>query len=77
MAFLKSLRARTGSKQRDILSNLDIRVILKTFPVWMSKNSDIHDNLPLIAELFDLAIIDESTQCDIASCLQFCSEQSV
>jgi len=69
MAFLKSLRARTGSKQRDILSNLDIRVILKTFPVWMSKNSDIHDNLPLIAELFDLAIIDESTQCDIASCL--------
>ena len=67
--FLKSLRARTGAKQRDILSKLDIGMILKTFPVWMSKNSDIHDNMPLIPEMFDLAIIDEATQCDIASCL--------
>ena len=69
MDFLKSLRARTGAKQRDMLSKLDIRMILKTFPVWMSKNSDIHDNMPLIPEMFDLAIIDEATQCDIASCL--------
>ena len=69
MDFLKSLRARTGAKQRDILSKLDIGMILKTFPVWMSKNSDIHDNMPLIPEMFDLAIIDEATQCDIASCL--------
>ncbi len=69
MDFLKSLRARTGAKQRDILSKLDIGMILKTFPVWMSKNSDVHDNMPLISEMFDLAIIDEATQCDIASCL--------
>ncbi|MCP4772624.1 MAG: AAA family ATPase [Planctomycetaceae bacterium] len=69
MDFLKSLRARTGAKQRDLLSKLDIGMILKTFPVWMSKNSDIHDNMPLIPEMFDLAIIDEATQCDIASCL--------
>ena len=69
MDYLKSLRARTGLKQRDLLSKLDIGVILETFPVWMAKNSDIHDNLPLIPELFDLAIIDEASQCDIASCL--------
>ena len=69
MDYLKSLRARTGLKQRDLLSKLDIGVILETFPVWMAKNSDIHDNLPNIPELFDLAIIDEASQCDIASCL--------
>ena len=69
MDFLKSIRARTGTKQREILSKLDIGVILKTFPVWMAKSADIHDNLPLIPGMFDLAIIDEATQCDIASCL--------
>ena len=67
--FLKSIRARTATKQKDILSKLDISVILKTFPVWLTNNSDIHDNMPLMEGMFDLVIIDESTQCDIASCL--------
>ena len=31
--------------------------------------SDIHDVLPMKQEMFDLAIIDEATQCDIASCI--------
>src|SRR5262249_22291648 len=63
------LRARTGGKQEDLFNKIDLEVLLTAFPVWLVNLSDIHDVLPLKRELFDLAIIDEATQCDIASCL--------
>lgn len=67
--FLRGLRARTGGKQEELFKEVDFRVILKAMPIWLVKLSDIHEVLPLYHELFDLVIIDEATQCDIASCL--------
>jgi superfamily I DNA and/or RNA helicase len=67
--FLKALRARTGGKQEDLFNTIDFKILFSAFPVWLVNLSDIHDILPLRQELFDLAIIDEATQCDIASCL--------
>lgn len=67
--FLKALNARTSSQQESILKSLDFNVIFKTFPVWLVKFTDIYRVLPLQKELFDVAIIDEATQCDIATCL--------
>jgi len=67
--FLKGIRARTSSRQEELFKSINFSVILKTFPIWLTNLSDIHDVLPLKKELFDLAIIDEATQCDIASCL--------
>jgi len=67
--FLKGLRARTGGKQEDLFNTVDFKILFTAFPVWLVNLSDIHDVLPLKQDLFDLAIIDEATQCDIASCL--------
>jgi hypothetical protein len=67
--FLKALRARTGGKQEDLFNTVDFKILFTAFPVWLVNLSDIHDVLPLRQDLFDVAIIDEATQCDIASCL--------
>jgi superfamily I DNA and/or RNA helicase len=43
--------------------------LLETFPIWMVNLADIASVVPFSRELFDLAILDEATQCDMASCL--------
>jgi len=63
------LRARHGSRQENLFDEIDFKLILKTFPIWLVKMSDIYKVLPLQTELFDIAIIDEATQCDVASTL--------
>ncbi len=67
--FLKAIRARTGGKQEDLFKKIDFKILFKAFPIWLVNLADIYDVLPLRMELFDLAIIDEATQCDIASCI--------
>ncbi len=67
--FYKGISSRTGVKQEEFFEETDFSVILRTFPIWLVKMSDIYKVLPLNNELFDVAIIDEATQCDIASCL--------
>lgn len=48
-------------------AKVDFQRILKAFPIWLTKLSDLSSVLPLEAELFDVVIIDEATQCDPAS----------
>jgi hypothetical protein len=67
--FLNGLRARTGERQERMFARLDFEKLLNTFPIWLVKLTDLYRVLPLQQELFDLVIIDEATQCDIASCL--------
>ncbi len=67
--FLNAIRARTSSKREQLFSELNFNVLFRAFPVWLCKLSDLQKVLPLKPELFDLVIIDEATQCDIASCL--------
>lgn len=67
--FLKAIRSRTGGKQEDLFNKMDFSILLKIFPIWLVNLTDISKVLPLENELFDLAIIDEATQCDIASCI--------
>ncbi len=68
--FSQAIRARTGGKQEQLFSEIDFeRVILHTFPIWLANLADVSEALPLQTEMFDVAIIDEATQCDIASCL--------
>ena len=43
--------------------------MIAAFPVWATTNLSIRRNLPLRAEMFDLVIIDEASQCDIPSAL--------
>ena len=67
--FLRAIRARTGVKQEDLFRQIDFRTLLTALPIWLINLADIQEVLPLKKDLFDLAIIDEATQCDIASCL--------
>ncbi len=65
----QALRARTGKRKENLFSQIDFKILLEAFPVWLVSMKDIYKVLPLQAELFDLAIIDEATQCDIAASL--------
>lgn len=67
--FLQALKARRRTRQSELFENLSFKVILKTFPIWLVKLSDIHRVLPLIPEMFDFVIIDEATQCDVTTCI--------
>lgn len=42
---------------------------LEVFPVWATTNLSARANFPLTSKLFDLVIIDEASQCDIASAI--------
>ena len=65
--FLKGIRARTLSKQDKIFGELSFSQILRTFPIWLCKLSDLFEVLPLEENLFDLVVIDEASQVDLAS----------
>ena len=67
--LVKALMARTGNKKEAIFDNIQFKKVLKALPIWISNSTDIHKVLPLTKELFDLVIIDEATQCDMASSL--------
>ncbi len=68
-ALLATLRARRGGKREEMFNQLDFESLFKVFPLWLTNLSDVHRTLPLHAHLFDLAIIDEASLCDVASCL--------
>jgi len=67
--LLKALKARTGNRKESFFEGIDFKKLLKTLPIWVANSTDIHRVLPLEKELFDVVIIDEATQCDIASSL--------
>lgn len=64
-----SLKARTSSRREMLFNELDFESLFDAFPIWLSKLADLQQVLPLKKRLFDVVIIDEASQCDIASCL--------
>ncbi len=67
MDVKKSFSSRTASKREFLQERIDYYPLLNAFPIWMVKLKDIYKSIPLKKNLFDLVIIDEATQCDIAS----------
>lgn len=67
--LVKAFKARTGNRKESIFETINFKKILKTLPIWVANSTDINKVLPLQKELFDVVIIDEATQCDIASSL--------
>lgn len=65
----RALRARTGGKQETYFREAGLEQVLEALPIWLVNLSDVHRILPLQCGAFDLAIIDEATQCDMASAL--------
>ena len=46
-----------------------VAAALPAIPVWGVTNLSARTNLPLVSGLFDLVVIDEASQCDVASAL--------
>ncbi len=67
--FLAAIRARSDSKQQGLFEEIRFDSLLHAFPVWLCKLTDLSHVLPWRRGLFDVVILDEATQCDIASCL--------
>ena len=51
------------------LQKLDVETLTHFLPVWLVKIDEIASCLPIQKDVFDVAIVDEATHCDIASCL--------
>ena len=67
--FKTALEARSTAEQDKIFAELDFGALLHTFPIWAVTNPHAAELLPLEREMFDLVIIDEASQCDVASAL--------
>lgn len=65
----KALVTRKKNLQNRLLEDEDFKPLLEAFPCWCVTSYAISNSLPLKPALFDVAIIDEASQCDIASCI--------
>ncbi len=67
--FLSAVRAKQSGLFVSRSADLDWGVLFSVLPIWIGRIGDLHEVLPLQAELFDVAIVDEATLCDMASLL--------
>jgi len=63
-----ALVERRKKKTDNIMEAEDFKPLLDAFPCWCVTTYAVSDSLPLKPGMFDVAIIDEASQCDIASC---------
>ena len=64
----KAIVERKKNLQNRLLEEEDFTPLLEAFPCWCVTTYAISGSLPMKPGLFDVAIIDEASQCDIASC---------
>ena len=64
----RALVSRKKKSNDSILETEDFKPLLDAFPCWCVTTYAVSDSLPLKPGMFDVAIIDEASQCDIASC---------
>ncbi|MDA3963057.1 MAG: ATP-binding protein [Planctomycetota bacterium] len=65
--WIKALRARSGHYRERHLASANIDAILSAFPIVACPLNELAAALPLDTGCFDLGIIDEASQCDLAS----------
>lgn len=65
---IKELQFQGVTKGRE-LSEADAQRVLASRPVWAVSTQSAPSRIPLVAGLFDFLIIDEASQCDIATAL--------
>lgn len=67
--FSKAIRARTIQTRDERFAQVKFDRLKNAFPVWLVNLSEVGQVLPMTQELFDLVIIDEASQCDMATAL--------
>lgn len=61
------LKEPNFTKLSEKIHNFNFDLILKALPIWLTTTKQISNHLPLKKQIFDLVIVDEASQCDIAS----------
>ena len=70
--FRKLIRSKIDEDQRAVretMQSQNFGKVLKRLPAWAVTNLSVGSRVPLQPGIFDLVIIDEASQCDIASCV--------
>lgn len=67
--FGKMLHWTRGDKVLEKMEQINYEKLLNAFPIWLSEIRNIGEILPNQAELFDLVIVDESSQVNLAEIL--------
>ncbi len=67
--FSSALRARASGRQEALFAEMNLPLLLEAFPLWMSTFRDLAKLAPFEREMFDLVVVDEATQSDMASAL--------
>lgn len=67
--LLQGLKANSSSQRDALHDQLDLKTLLSAFPIWLCRLSDLYRIIPMKKELYDVVIIDEASQCDMASVL--------
>jgi len=62
----KGINSEHGVKRDEFFKSIDDDQIKRVFPIWLVTLDDLANVLPLRKEFFDLVVLDEGTQCDIA-----------
>lgn len=68
-ALAVALRSRSSGHRSDRLEAIDWPTLTQAFPVWVVAAGALDRALPLSCGLFDLLIMDEATQCNLALAL--------
>lgn len=66
-SFNASLGAQTNQRKESYFSQADIKSLFEFFPIWLTNLKDVGNVFPFEKNLFDLVIIDEASQVDIAN----------
>lgn len=67
--YNQAIRARQSQQQLSLFTEINTDLLLKAFPIWIVTLDELHKFLPLKQGLFDVMVMDEANQCDIASAL--------
>ncbi len=67
--FHEALKMSSDTEKLKKFKQINFDAVFKAFPIWLTNISEVKDSIPFEKEMFDVVIIDEATQCDIASCL--------
>ncbi|MCT4581278.1 MAG: AAA domain-containing protein [Flavobacteriales bacterium] len=65
--MVKVIESDSGLEKESLFYSLDFKKVLKAFPIWLVNLKELNQYLPLQDGIFDLVVMDEATQCDIAS----------
>lgn len=69
LSLLDELKQKPKGQKSKFHMVADFELLFKALPVWLCNTREVNQILPLKENLFDLVIIDEASQCDIASAL--------